>query len=279
MCCSRCRWRTYSTTLLRPESRGSKQHRRRPLVRRTRARCRLERSWDSGTPTKATCLSSTMEGPDCFRLFFFLRLRRQEGLFESLEGGDGSSFGGERSARAPSPHAVGWRRFQSASRKNAGNQVCAIRVRITTAHGDDVRGKGRPGTALTPNQRSIPARWDPRWLAWLFGAALVVITCLAFGSIVHNDFVNWDDDKNFLQNRALQVSGSDGVKWAWTTFQVGVYQPLAWLAFLVEHRLWGLNAWGYHLASLVLYCAALLSCYRFFQIFLRRADNSSNKGP
>jgi hypothetical protein len=107
---------------------------------------------------------------------------------------------------------------------------------------------------------------------------LVVITCLAFGSIVHNDFVNWDDDKNFLQNRSLQVWGWDGVKWAWTTFQVGVYQPLAWLALLVEHRLWRLNAEGYHLASLVLYCAALLSCYRLFQIVLRRADTNGSQG-
>ena len=152
-------------------------------------------------------------------------------------------------------------------------------MRITAADRDGVSGKGRPGRTLTPNQRSIPARWDPRWLAWVFGAALPVITCLAFGSIVHNDFVNWDDDKNFLQNRALHVWGWEGVKWALTTFQVGVYQPLAWLAFLIEHRLWGLNSWGYHLASLVLYCAALLSCYRLFRILLRRADTSSSEGP
>ena len=152
-------------------------------------------------------------------------------------------------------------------------------MRITAAHRDGASGKCKPGSELTRNPQRISARRDPRWLAWLFGAALVVITCLAFGSIVHNDFVNWDDDKNFLQNRALQVSGWDGVKWAWTTFQVGVYQPLAWLAFLVEHRLWKLNAWGYHFASLVLYCAALLSCYRLFRILLRQADTISSKGP
>src|SRR5262249_29173523 len=38
-----------------------------------------------------------------------------------------------------------------------------------------------------------------------------------------------------------------------TTFQLGHWQPLSWLTLALDYRLWGLNASGYHLTSLVLH--------------------------
>lgn len=101
---------------------------------------------------------------------------------------------------------------------------------------------------------------------------LAAIAAVTYLPILQNGFVNWDDEKNFLQNSALSRWGWTGVQWAWTTFHMGVYQPLAWLAFLVEHRLWGLSSWGYHLSSLFVFCVALWSSYRLFLAVLEQAN-------
>jgi Flp pilus assembly protein TadD len=117
-----------------------------------------------------------------------------------------------------------------------------------------------------------------RWPAWLCGALLVALAAVTYLPILQNAFVNWDDEKNFLQNRALSQWGWKGFQWAWTTFHMGVYQPLAWLAFLAEHRLWGLSSWGYHLTSLFVYCVALWSSYRLFLALLEQVNPPGERG-
>ena len=126
------------------------------------------------------------------------------------------------------------------------------------------------GSRLAPDTLRSPV--------WLCGALLVAIAAATYLPILQNGFVNWDDEKNFLQNSALSQWGWKGFQWAWTTFHMGVYQPLAWLAFLTEHRLWGLSSWGYHLTSLLVYCVALWSSYRLFLALLEQANPPGERG-
>jgi protein O-mannosyl-transferase len=125
------------------------------------------------------------------------------------------------------------------------------------------------GSRLAPDTLRSPV--------WLCGVLLVAIAA-TYLPVLQNGFVNWDDEKNFLQNNALSQWGWKGFQWAWTTFHMGVYQPLAWLAFLVEHRLWGLSSCGYHLTSLLVYCVALWSSYRLFLTLLEQANPPGERG-
>ena len=70
---------------------------------------------------------------------------------------------------------------------------------------------------------------------WLVAVPLVLIVIAAFIPALDNGFVNWDDDKNFLDNPFYRGLGGAQVKWAWSTFWLGVYQPLAWLLFEVQY--------------------------------------------
>ena len=101
--------------------------------------------------------------------------------------------------------------------------------------------------------------WNPR--AWLIAVPLVLIVIAAFIPALDNGFVNWDDDKNFLDNPYYRGLGADQVKWAWTTFWVGVYQPLAWLLFEAQYVVWKLDPRGYHLTSLILHAANAVVLY------------------
>jgi tetratricopeptide (TPR) repeat protein len=100
----------------------------------------------------------------------------------------------------------------------------------------------------------------------LFLAALC-----AFGPILGNDFVAWDDDDNFLRNPQFRGLGLANVTWAWTTFHLGVYQPLAWMLFEAQYAAGGLDPRTYHLTSLLLHGVVGAAVYILAVRLVRRA--------
>jgi Flp pilus assembly protein TadD len=90
-----------------------------------------------------------------------------------------------------------------------------------------------------------------------YAAALATLLALlvvaAFLPCLRNDFVAWDDDQNFLSNAFYRGLGWSQIVWDWTAFHIGVYQPLAWMLLGAEYLVFGLQPWGYHLASVVLH--------------------------
>ncbi len=104
----------------------------------------------------------------------------------------------------------------------------------------------------------MPAWGKPTWLV-VIPLALIVIA--AFIPALDNGFVEWDDSENFLDNPSYRGLGAAQVKWAWSTFWMGVYQPLAWLLFEAQYVLWKFDPRGYHLTSLLLHTANAVVLY------------------
>ena len=65
------------------------------------------------------------------------------------------------------------------------------------------------------------------------------------------------------------------MKWAWTTFWLGVYQPLAWLLFEVQYVFCQLDPRGYHLTSLLLQVANAVVLYALTVALLVRCRTDS----
>ncbi len=106
---------------------------------------------------------------------------------------------------------------------------------------------------------------------WWVGAGLAILSVVAFAPVIGNGFVNWDDDTNFLDNPHFRGLGLDQILWAWTTFRLGVYQPLSWMLFEAEYAGWGLDPRGYHLVSLALYALDTAVLYALVVSLLARA--------
>jgi hypothetical protein len=100
---------------------------------------------------------------------------------------------------------------------------------------------------------------------------LVPVVWAAFGPIVGNGFVGWDDPLNFLENRDFRGLGWTQIRWAWTTRLLGVYQPLAWMLLEGEYVLGGLDPRVYHLTSLILLAIDALVLDALVVALLRRA--------
>src|SRR2546430_8294279 len=94
-----------------------------------------------------------------------------------------------------------------------------------------------------------------RWGSCLVPVLVALVTFAAFLPALHNQFVNWDDDKNFLENPHYRGLGWTHLRWMWRTTQLGHYIPLTWMTLGLDYSLWGMNPFGYHLTSLLLHAA------------------------
>src|SRR5207244_4014534 len=93
-----------------------------------------------------------------------------------------------------------------------------------------------------------------RWVRWLAPLLVALFTLAAFLASFQNQFVNWDDKDNFLDNPHYRGLGWTHLRWMWTT-HLGHYIPLTWMTLGLDYLLWGMNPVGYHLTSLLLHAA------------------------
>src|SRR5207302_9667887 len=114
--------------------------------------------------------------------------------------------------------------------------------------------KARPPESGSEDGSMVRAS-APRWIQWLVPVLVALVTFTAFWPALQNQFVDWDDSKNFLDNLHYRGLAGTHLRWMWTTFHMGHYAPLTWMTLGLDHVLWGMNPLGYHLTNLLLHAA------------------------
>src|SRR5262245_2218917 len=110
--------------------------------------------------------------------------------------------------------------------------------------------------------------------AWLIPLIVAIATVAAFLPAIGNQFVSWDDAKNFVDNPHFRGLGWSQLKWMWTTFRMGHYIPLTWMTLGLDYSLWRMNPAGYHATNLVLHAANAVVLYFIArQLFVLAAGN------
>ena len=113
--------------------------------------------------------------------------------------------------------------------------------------------------ATVPHPRLEPSSAARR----LDRAALLLIgvaTVLAFLPGLFGEFVDWDDDRNFVFNSAYRGLGWPQVRWMFTASPMGRHAPVTWLTLGADYVLWGMRPVGYHVTSLAFHTGAAVVC-------------------
>src|SRR4051812_40024521 len=117
--------------------------------------------------------------------------------------------------------------------------------------------------AETPsNPGSVPAREGSRGVRALSPRLMLVLALAAvlpFLPVLAQGFVSWDDDENFVENPDFGPLSWARARWAWATFRLGVYQPLAWVLLEAQAALFGLDGRAFHAVGLLLHAANALA--------------------
>jgi protein O-mannosyl-transferase len=93
-----------------------------------------------------------------------------------------------------------------------------------------------------------------------FACALLVVATLAvYWPVRHFEFVNCDDPVYVTENPLVQRGLSwVGVGWAFSNIEAEFWQPLTWLSHMLDWEVYGGQAGGHHLTSLLWHIANTL---------------------
>jgi protein O-mannosyl-transferase len=97
------------------------------------------------------------------------------------------------------------------------------------------------------------------------------VTLATFLPVLQSGFVNWDDPANFLNNPSYRGLGPRHLWWMLTAVHMGHWIPVTWLTLGVDYVLWGMDARGYHLTSLLFHAATAVAFYALAYRLLERA--------
>src|SRR6266850_2866730 len=111
---------------------------------------------------------------------------------------------------------------------------------------------------------------------YLIPGLVALITFVVFSPALRNGFVNWDDFETIVENQNFRGFTWSHLRWMFTTFHLGHYQPLSWLTFSLDYLLWGVEPFGYHLTNILLHSANALLFYFVTRRLLAIAAPISN---
>ena len=100
---------------------------------------------------------------------------------------------------------------------------------------------------------------------------LIFTSCLVFGRITDNQFINFDDPLYITANSHVQSGfNSKNIKWAFTAVIASNWHPLTLFSHMLDWSLFGANASGHHIMSLLLHIGVVI----FLFLFLNKTTNN-----
>lgn len=132
-------------------------------------------------------------------------------------------------------------------------------------------GKKSKSTAKSrtqePVQKTVTTTSSTAWKNIAFWGAAVIVTFLVFSNVLQNEFVNWDDEKNFLENPYVVNFSSqtffEHTQAMFRQFIIGNYNPLATFSLGLDKLMYGFDdPMGWHLTNLLLHMACVFFAFQ-----------------
>ncbi len=92
-----------------------------------------------------------------------------------------------------------------------------------------------------------------RNLIYYLASLVALATFLVYLPTLQNEFVEWDDTSYITKNPNIRSLSLSFLKWAFFSFHVSNWHPLAWISHAIDYWVWGLNPVGHHLTSIIIH--------------------------
>lgn len=99
---------------------------------------------------------------------------------------------------------------------------------------------------------------------------IIVVTLIIYSPVFQAVALNWDDSYQVFANPDVIHFSLATLPNIFTTYVVGMYQPLTTMVFGIEYSLWGPNALGYHWVSVIIH---LLNITILFRLLSKNTRN------
>jgi tetratricopeptide (TPR) repeat protein len=132
------------------------------------------------------------------------------------------------------------------------------------------RSEVSPANVLAPTAKSSGTAQgifsSARTRTLVLSLLLALVTLAVYRPIVHNAFINVDDNGYITENNGVHAGLSLAtLKWALTTFDCENWHPVTWLSHVVDWQLFGKNAAGHHYMSVLIHALNAILLFLLLQ--------------
>jgi len=139
------------------------------------------------------------------------------------------------------------------------------------------RKKSRPKEDSQPQGPSPLRGWLPvrhaslPWAGWLAaGSAIAAVALLVNFQTLRFAFVSWDDSTYVTQNPWIRDWSWENLRHIFTKPYFVSYMPIQLVSYMLDHSLWGLKPFGYHLQQILLHALDSVLAFELVRRLLGR---------
>jgi tetratricopeptide (TPR) repeat protein len=108
-------------------------------------------------------------------------------------------------------------------------------------------------------------------LVYIILIILIISSFIAYGRILGNGFVSFDDHQYIIENNHIKSGiNAESIKWAFSAVVSKNWHPLTWVSHMLDWSLFKDNAGGHHFISLLFHIGTALLLF----LFLNRTTKS-----
>ncbi len=104
---------------------------------------------------------------------------------------------------------------------------------------------------------------------FLWTLLIAASTCVFFLPALQGEFLHWDDRLLFIENPYYRGLSPSHWQWMCTTVLLGHWQPLSWLSYALDLKVWGMNPQGWHAVNLLIHTGNAVLVYLLCLVFGR----------
>ncbi|MDP1726473.1 MAG: tetratricopeptide repeat protein [Bacteroidota bacterium] len=106
-------------------------------------------------------------------------------------------------------------------------------------------------------------------------ALIVIFTVFLFAKSIFYQFVFWDDTYYVVENSLIMDLSPRGLVNIFTTPVLGMYNPIPFLVYAIEHAIWGLNPKVFHFFNILFHLIAAIVLYKFILRLTKRYETAA----
>lgn len=106
---------------------------------------------------------------------------------------------------------------------------------------------------------------------WIL-AGILLLSLIVYIPTFNNGFTNWDDQKQVVLNEDVHSLDFSNTAEIFTSFYVGMYQPLTTQFYAIIYALFGENATAFHSFSLLIHLLNIILVFVLVRNFSRKED-------
>ncbi|PIP54071.1 MAG: hypothetical protein COX07_07325 [Bacteroidetes bacterium CG23_combo_of_CG06-09_8_20_14_all_32_9] len=100
---------------------------------------------------------------------------------------------------------------------------------------------------------------------------ILLVAFASFYSVLNNEFlINWDDGAQVVNNADIKEISFSGIQKIFSSYYVGMYQPITTLTYTFDYAIYGLSSQGFHFSNLFYHFIAIILVF----IFLSKIFNN-----